>query len=347
VASGFHDRTMLMLGRAGDDAWSPPSRLLEWGRERGMVLPGSFVEWAARGGDTIAERHNPGDNFWFGGDEQWLEEPAIHTTPEGFRGICFHRESQGNYDKIVLLNHGDDPPVLFGWCGNAPWIVHSLRFSDCLLAHVFDYQYAYDWRLGSDGTEQQERYSGSVPLRDPCLHVLRSRFEETVTTWGVDDDWPFAQYRFLKSSSERMTVVVGGSPYRGDAAAVIMVTGATDGLAMALEAELFEELADHVVPLTFSSLRLALHDVDRHLRSGMITQLRRSCVHAPDEDAMAALMAAGREQPFAERHPRHEFPAESAEFAVGAAAAWGVTIQFRRKDQTWWWLDGIVAGPTR
>ncbi len=315
--------------------------------EPDMPLPRAFLEWAAVGGAAIMERHGPGDEYWFGPGGQGTGGPRIVPVAGGVRGLVFERESQGNYDKAVMLEAGDDPPVLFGWCGAAPWIVHCLRFSDSVFAHVFDYQYAYDQEPGSGWDDNPvERYAGSVPLRDagPALRRLRERYQETVTTWGVIDGRPFAQYRFAKSPAERMTVTVGaGDGDRGEAAgALIAVLGATDDLAVALEAELFEEFAGQVLPLTFSSPRVALSDLDRHLRGGLITRLRRSCARPPAERAMAALIAAGRSQPLASRVTDLEFPKSDGELAMGGAA-WGVTIRFQRARGPWWRLDAIEA----
>lgn len=52
-----------------------------------------------------------------------------------------------------------------------------------------------------------------------------------------------------------------------------------------------------MLPLTFPSLQVALSDLERHLRGGMIDRLRWSCARPPTEEAVGALIAVWRSQP--------------------------------------------------
>lgn len=329
-----------MLGETAGAAGNLPPKPT-W-QEQDVPLPRAVLEWAASGGADIMDRHSNLDMHWFGPGGH-RDVPEIVSVAEDVRGLVFEREHQSNYAKAVALGLGDDPPVFYRWWRGGPWIVHCLRFSDSVFAHVFDYQYAYDNRPGPD---EVERYTGAVRLRDASsgLDLLRQRYPETVTTWGVFDDWPFAQYRFSKSQAERMTVYVGADHgKRGEpAGAIILVTGATDDLATALEAELCNEFAGQVLPLTFSSLQHALSDLERHLRGGMIDRLRWSCARPPTAEAVEALIAAWRSQPLVSLAKGLGFPKSGRELAVGGTGC-GVTIRFQHSCGDWWRLEAIEA----
>jgi hypothetical protein len=185
----FHLRTWALLGPDASFAGASVSKLKLWGHANGIRLPEAFVEWAQLGGERVLTKYSNMDSFCF-------EEPRIISTPEGVQGLLFHTENQGNFQKIVVLNGSDDPPVLFGCIGKPPWVVHASRFSDCVYAQVFDWQYMLD-----DG---EITYYGDIRLgTDRCVSLLKSRFEQTVTTRYVMDQRYTTEYRFMNSFTER------------------------------------------------------------------------------------------------------------------------------------------------
>jgi hypothetical protein len=329
VVSRFHRRTLELLAIASEAPEAPISRLAAWADANGITLPAAYVEWAQLGGELLT-RHSNQDSFFF-------EEPEIAQTPEGARGLVFHRENQGNFDKIVLLDGSDDPPVLFGCIGEPPWIRYSERFSDAVFAQIFDWQY-----LVRDG---EVEYYGDISLRsDGCIEVLQRRFHRSVTTRFVMDEKCTTEHRFTKSREQRMTVGVreDDDEAQRDGKTYIMVTGATGALAKALEAELLDLLSDDVLPPSFSFLRVAAGELDRAIRYRGPTQLRHLAIEklsAEVVERLAQCYAAGR---LIERVGSEDFPRTGATFAVGGKS-WGVRIHFRRQRANWWWIERIES----
>src|SRR3989442_532333 len=133
--SQFHDQTLKLLGPEGIRKEQPVPTLMDWSKEKGVALPGAYVEWAKLDPDgQLLRKYSNGDHFWF-------EPGEIIVTQNGFRGIGFHQESQGNYTKMLLLDRGDNPPVLWNCEGHPSWVQHAASFSDCVFAQIFDWQY--------------------------------------------------------------------------------------------------------------------------------------------------------------------------------------------------------------
>lgn len=236
------------------------------GSRHGVTVPAAYREWAALGGGQILHNHNPDDMQWFDQCNYWngSKDPGIITTPDGSRGIPYQQERHdGAYHTIVLLDHGDDPPVLFCWDSPSfiteePWVVdgpqvvvRAPRFSDCVYAEVFDHQFGDYYYLDPDdpddrlrGFDPREEWVGPYAT-DGCLGYLRSHYEETVSTRRFTDDGPVEEYRFARSPTERLIVDVGSEGVT--AGAVVRVTAATRDQIVAMEAELRTNLADTVL----------------------------------------------------------------------------------------------------
>ena len=104
--SNYHDKTLELLRSEPLCVHFPAHNLRNWANSNKVILPAAFLEWAELNGQQLLSKYSNDDWFSF-------DRPRILTTPEGLRGILFHEENQGNFRKLVLLDRGDDPPVLF------------------------------------------------------------------------------------------------------------------------------------------------------------------------------------------------------------------------------------------
>jgi hypothetical protein len=227
----FHDRTLALLGSDAPRPGRNIEALLEWARRSDVQLPAAFVEWARMDDGSLLRKFSNDDWFWF-------DEPELVGTTDGVRGLKFNSENQNNFDRIVALDHGDDPPVLFAWIGQPPWVTNAARFSDAIYAQVFDWQYWLEF--DPDDPEHKEMAcAGEITLKHTrCLSLLRERYEEVVTTRFVVEGVSYAEHRFIQSPTLRMTATVDihGA---GD----IRITGRDIEDVRALEAELQAHLA--------------------------------------------------------------------------------------------------------
>lgn len=222
----FHERTLALLGIHDDIQHRSVEPLIDWAEKNAIRLPAAFLEWATIDDGSLLKRYSNDDRFWF-------DNPALVITPDGDRGLLFNQENQGNYDRIVCLDQGDDPPVLFTWIGRPPWEKNAERFSDAVFAEVFDWQYWLEFKA-DDPTYKEITYYGDLNFKtDGCLAVLRNLYEETVTTSFIGDDTRYTEYRFIKSPVLRLNVLVAD-----DGATNIRVTGRPVEAVKALEAEL-------------------------------------------------------------------------------------------------------------
>src|ERR1700722_12801394 len=130
----FHEMTLGLLGNEEILQQRSVETLVDWAAKKEILLPASFLEWAEFDDGSLLRRYSNSDWFEF-------DEPELVVTPDGERGLRFNSENQNNFDRIITLDQGDDPPVLFAWIGQAPWVRNADRFSDALFARVFDWQY--------------------------------------------------------------------------------------------------------------------------------------------------------------------------------------------------------------
>jgi len=204
--SKYHDRTLEMLrSQEGIPKEQPITALLEWAEANAVCLPAAYVEWARLDGQRLLRKYSSYDWFEF-------EAPRIITTPEGCRGLAFHQENQGNFSKILLLGYGDDPPVLFAWVEQPPWVVHTEWFSDCVFAEIFDWQYFFEFDP-DDPKYKEVAYYGQIMLKsDLCLGLLRKDFHQGPTTREIMAGHSLVEYRFWRSLRERITVMVSDWP---------------------------------------------------------------------------------------------------------------------------------------
>lgn len=227
----FHQRTLALLGTEGVRHQRSIESLLDWAAKSAICLPAAFLEWAQLDDGSLLRKYSDDDWFWF-------DEPELITTRNGARGLRFNSENQNNFDRIVTLDQGDDPPVLFAWIGRPPWVKNADRFSDVVFAQVFDWQYWLEFRP-ADPAYKEITYYGELSFKaDRCVDVLRRRYEETVTTQFIVDHARYTEYRFLKSPVLRLTATVADNK-----STTIRVTGRPVETVKALETELKLTLA--------------------------------------------------------------------------------------------------------
>ena len=163
----FHDRTLALLGSDAPPQERATNKLNAWARRKGVTLPAAFVEWARLDDGSLLRKYSNDDWFWF-------DKPEQVVMPDGMRGLLFNSENQNNFDRVVALDHGDDPPVLFAWLGKPPWVKYSDRFSDAVFAQVFDWQYWLEFDPG-DPKFKEIAFTGDIGLKnDRCVSWLRS-----------------------------------------------------------------------------------------------------------------------------------------------------------------------------
>jgi hypothetical protein len=103
MTSHFHQRTLALLDTASALHETSAADLIAWAVANRIDPPGAYLEWARLGGADALHRFSNTDTFFF-------EEPEIVVLPDGARGVVFHRESQGNFTKLLVLDGTNDPP---------------------------------------------------------------------------------------------------------------------------------------------------------------------------------------------------------------------------------------------
>jgi hypothetical protein len=326
--SKYHNRTLALLGREIALDGHPVFELIEWAKVHNIMLPAAYLEWAQLDRKNVLHKYSNDD--WFG-----FNEPEIVTTVEGIRGLLFNRENQGNFDKIVQLDSGDDPPVLFAWTGVAPWIIYAKRFSDCIFAQIFDWQYWLEFD-SNDPDHKELGYSGEIELNtDSCLTFLREHFSELVTTQYTIEEKHYIEYRFWKSFKERMTVTTCK-----EETTHIRITG-EENLVIRLEEKLLEAFADDVVLPTFNSVLWAIDFLSARMNRGQQALIRHACKIKPEPGIVEQLTISHRQIPLLQRAGNITFPDKESEFTLGGND-WGIVIRFRQIRPYWWRLEELV-----
>jgi hypothetical protein len=325
----YHARTLALLGKEiTQDQYSVPD-LLAWAKSNDIVLPAAFLEWAQLDRTNILRKYS---NY------EWFDflHPEIVTTPEGKRGLRYNRENQGNFDRIVLLDEGDDPPVLFAWGGEPPWVEYAKRFSDAIFAQIFDWQYLLEF--DPDNPDEKEiGYSGDIELRtDQAIQFLRDQYPEVVTTRSQIESTDYTEYRFWKSFKERLTVLVTDGQKTS-----IRITG-EERLVVTLEEELLQIFEDEIIPTSFSSLLGAVDFLSFRLDRNQQSLIRYLCEVKPNQEILSKLADCHRAIALRRRIENQTFPAGNPEFTIGGSD-WGIIIYFRRQESHHWLIKEIVT----
>jgi hypothetical protein len=161
------------------------------------------------------------------------------VLPDGRRALVFNQENQGNFLRAVMLDGTDDPQVLWAWLGEPPWTVYVSRFSECIYAQVFDWQY-----FVKDG---EIAFHGVLSLgTEAVLATLAARFTETVETRFMVDGVPYVERRFHRALDERITATCGRDPKVTPQVANLRIMGPEDRV-RAIFAELLATIEEPIL----------------------------------------------------------------------------------------------------
>jgi hypothetical protein len=326
--SKYHSKTLEMLGLTEPIEKQSNPKLINWAKKNNIEIPESFLEWSSLDGGKLLEEYSNGDFFYF-------EEPEIIKTNQG-HGLLFHSESQGNFNKLIILNKGEDPPVLWFWYSNSSWVLHAERFSDCVFGQIFQWQY-----LVSDNSNKVPKiYNEFIKLKTAsCIDILRKHFTELIILHAnIEDDQKATEYFFWKSPKERIYVFV-----INDAKAQITISGEYD-LATKLEVELLNMFKNELIPHSFNSVGWATSFLDEKLNAGLLPQIKYACINKPTDEIMESLITCHQKLSLKTRamtYPYISFPDNESEFVLGGSD-WGILIYFCKVNDYWWSIEKIT-----
>lgn len=323
----FHTKTWALLPENERTAPGPVDELLAWASRHQVSLPASYVEWARYDRGELLERYSNDDHFSF-------DEPTILKTDAGLQALVIHRENQGGFQAAVPLGQGDDPPVLFAWCGRPPWIHAAKSLSDYLFAQVFDWQ--HQLVFSEVNPEFKEMASSSrIEFGAGGIETFVGQdFAESVSTSFIVEGLVYKVRRFQSPSDERVIVT---TPKDGQPSALI--TGEHARVQM-LEEVIREAMFDRVVPPTFGSVLAAMNFIGRLLEQEKLRLLALSCLQPTSPKLLTRLAATHRRVPLSERLAEERFPKEADRFVVGGRGL-GAWVRFARVEPGRWVIDGI------
>lgn len=314
--------------------------LMEWAREHALGLPAAFVEWAQFDPEgALLRKYSNGDRFR-------MQKPKLVELDGIGVGLSFMSENQNNFDLVIALEQGDDPPVYFGWIGRAPWTRYADTFSDAVFAQLFDWQYRLEFRSESPDEGFVTTY-GHFSCRDmsPVLSTLRAGFPTLTETRFEIEGSNYQQSRFFGPRvSEPADPLLSEAPHSRIVATVVNGTGggievfAPNGQTDQVEAELLSAFSEYIEPELFSSPRNLLHRVSRLAKKRAWVQLKHLCEYHPDDSALEALYQCELASPLRDR----EIPDErgKSKLVIGSAE-WGVEIAVHEVSRHRWKVVNI------
>jgi len=324
----YHDRTLKLLGITAEaDSDPDTAELASSAVAHGLKIPAAFEEWVRLGGQDTMERLNHDEAFFF-------STPEVLETFMG-PGLSFCQENQGCWELVALLDHGDDPPVVYvEWQDGEPLpgLLHADSFSECILAQVFDWQHMFEFSE-LDGAADMA-YQATVMLDGPpSPDVLRQRFDQHATTHFLRYDKVYDNQRYSRSPDERLIVTVA----EGERAAITILGADIDAI-LAVEAELLEWLGADVCPAEFNWPSWAaewLAEAIDTIEVGNLARIRHGCREKPSPEALARLVSCHEAEPLPKR-------LGYGGFADMGGQEWGVRVNFTMSRPDCWRLDGIV-----
>jgi hypothetical protein len=316
--SRYHDQTLQLLDIKGTLYEDRAAPLTRWATTQGISLPGAYLEWAQidPGGIMLSTFTNT--------DMVEFVSPEIVVVGENLRGIKFYEELCHKFAKVLLLDSGDDPEVLFvadpaqrpedetnNW-SRKQQTKHAAHFSDCVFAQIFDHQ-----------------FSRQVNLRlasQDCLAAIKDCFQEAVTTQVLAHGQLFTQYRFFKSSQERAMVLCSEK-----GTVFTRITADRDDHLSTMVSEVFDAVfaAGLGAPSFNSHFDAAL---------SLLVSPRSVCTNKPSPEALARLMRANKPR-LIDRYAG--FPEDTSEF-LWEESGLGVTIRLRQVTPGWWSIEEVT-----
>jgi hypothetical protein len=246
--SNYHERTLNLLGiKPGNLESDIP--LISWAEQHHINLPKAYLEWAQIDRSGILFKYSNQDDFL-------MHEPEIVTIADGHRGLLYCRENQGCFDKIVLLDEGDDPPVLMSWISDESWFQHSQHFSDEVFCQIFDWQYALEFdeddtwiAYDSDFKVRPNQITEKFILRCQALPQTQIMYDETIEI----------RHRLTLPNGTRLLID------RQDKSTQFTIHGLSTDLIHEAEDELLSDFQGMTIPPSYTCVLSALFEIDRHL----------------------------------------------------------------------------------
>jgi hypothetical protein len=261
----YHKRTLDLLGMtaASLDTEIP---LMNWALKHEIDLSKAYLEWAKIDRDGILARYSDRDYIY-------IQDPRIITLADGRRGLLFFRENQGCFDRIAMLDEGDDPPVLMSFVPDREeWFQYSQYFSDAVFCQIFDWQYALDF----SGDYPEIAYYTQFGVRNNNVDKLISRQLELPQTQIIYESDPLIQYRLSLPNGNRIIIS------QDNESAQITTYGLSASSIDKTEDELIFCFQEDIIPPSYTCVLFAILELNRHLcnrRSGI--KLSSLFIHPP------------------------------------------------------------------
>jgi hypothetical protein len=262
----YHEQTLNLLGITSQNL-EIETPLMNWAFKHNIDLPKAYLEWAKIDQGEILAKYSPGD---------WIDihKPSITTLTDGRRGLLFYRENQNNFERIVMLDEGNDPPVLMSFGNDEDdWFQYSQCFSDAVFCQVFDWQYALDF----SNDYPEIAYYAEFTVTNNGIDKLMLRHMELPQTQIIIDEYnPLVQYRLLLPNGNRLII------NQDNQSAQIIVHGLSASSINQTEDEFIMYFQNDVIPPSYTCLLFAILGLDRHLcnqRSGI--KLSSLFIHPP------------------------------------------------------------------
>ncbi len=245
----YHNRTLELLGITSDNL-EAEIPLMEWAKNHDVILPESYLEWAKIDRSDILAKYSNQDNFY-------IHEPSIENIAGDRRGLLFCQENQGCFDLIVMLDEGEDPPVLMSFgVEEDDWFQYSQSFSDAVFCRIFDWQYALDF---SGDWPEMAYYAHFIVHPNHGIAKFIPQCREFPQTQIIYESTRWIENRLLLQNGIRVII----SEY--DESAQIAIHGLSRDLINKTQDELLLHFNGNVALPTYTCILFALLELSRHV----------------------------------------------------------------------------------